>query len=197
MRGASAIGFLLWCGGVVLGWLMLTNYATRPTAAAETAAEWPAEVTLERDPGKATLIIAAHPLCPCTQATVGELAELMALYGESVTTYVLFFEPMDSAEGWAKADLWQRARAIPGVRTIIDRGGRLRDRFGARSSGQTFLYDAQGKLVFAGGVTPSRGHSGDSVGRSAIEGFLATGKISSPTAPVFGCSLVDPSEVSE
>ena len=39
-----------------------------------------------------------------------------------------------------------------------------RQRFGAETSGQTLLYDRDGRLLFSGGTTGSRGHDGDNAG---------------------------------
>ena len=44
-------------------------------------------------------------------------------------------------------------------------------------------------LVFEGGITSSRGHAGDSVGRSALEARLLDSGPADDGAPVFGCSL--------
>jgi hypothetical protein len=57
-------------------------------------------------------------------------------------------------------------------------------------SGQVLAYDGQGRLAFNGGITASRGHEGDSAGRSAVEAMLA-GRRHAATAFVFGCLLFD------
>jgi len=77
---------------------------------------------------------------------------------------------------------------MPGVRLIVDHDGRETDRFGARVSGQTFLYDRDGRLRFSGGVTMSRGHVGANAGTEAIRDVMQ-GRPASATAAVFGCAL--------
>ncbi len=66
-------------------------------------------------------------------------------------------------------------------------------RFGAATSGHVMLYDAAGRLHFSGGITPARGHEGDSLGRDAvidlIEAYRSAGRRCSP---VFGCPLATP-----
>jgi hypothetical protein len=74
----------------------------------------------------------------------------------------------------------------------IDEGGAEARRFGAATSGQALLYDAAGRLVFSGGITPARGHSGDSAGRDAIIRWVERGTAPQKSAFVFGCSLHDP-----
>ena len=48
-----------------------------------------------------------HPHCPCSRASIGELARLMAQAQGRVTAYVLFIKPAGSPEDWENSDLWQ------------------------------------------------------------------------------------------
>jgi hypothetical protein len=61
-------------------------------------------------------------------------------------------------------------------------------RYGAQTSGQAYLYNRGGDLVFSGGLTESRGTEGDSVGMLAIR-ETAADQTCVPTAPVYGCSV--------
>jgi hypothetical protein len=74
------------------------------------------------------------------------------------------------------------------VTVVSDDGGQDADRFGAVVSGQTFLYNAGGRLLFAGGITLGRGHEGDNPGRAAIIEWVTSGH-GARRAPVFGCTL--------
>ena len=135
----------------------------------------------------------AHPQCPCTTASVGELAILMAQAGGKLDAQVFFYLPGYEATSWANTDLWRTASAIPGVRVFEDRRAAVAKSFGSFTSGQTLLYDPAGRLLFKGGITAYRGHSGDNAGRTLITALLR-GEIPAradlPLAtPVFGCSL--------
>jgi hypothetical protein len=105
-----------------------------------------------------------------------------------ITAYVLFVKPSGSADDWEKTDLWQSAANIPGVSVVVDDGAEAL-RFHAVTSGQTALYDVEGRLLFSGGITGSRGHSGDNAGRSAIVSLLNTGEAERTETSVFGCPL--------
>jgi hypothetical protein len=76
---------------------------------------------------------------------------------------------------------------------VADDGGVESQRFGALSSGQALLYGADGRLLFAGGITESRGHQGDNAGESAIAALvLGAGRSGqSSSTPVYGCPLFD------
>jgi hypothetical protein len=62
-------------------------------------------------------------------------------------------------------------------------------RFHAATSGETFLFDASGKLLFQGGVTASRGHEGENIGRSTLTALVLTGQAERDRSVVFGCAL--------
>lgn len=184
-------GGALWLLAIGIGLWMLWNYQNSAGAAGVPPPRWPVNSRVEPVAGQATLVIMAHPHCPCSRASIGELALVMARCQGRVSAYVLFFKPPDFPEGWERTDLWDSAGRIPGVTVLSDEGGIEASRFNAVTSGATMLYDAEGRLLFSGGITASRGHSGDNDGRSAIVA-LATGDAPArPATPVFGCALVD------
>jgi hypothetical protein len=113
----------------------------------------------------------------------------MVRSSDQIDAYVLFLSPAGESEEWTRTDLWSSAARIPGVMTMSDENGREAARFGIATSGGVVLYDQQGKLLFHGGITPARGHEGDSFGRERILSLLATGKADRNDAPVFGCWL--------
>jgi len=85
-------------------------------------------------------------------------------------------------------DIWQKAGDIEGVKVSIVSDDDLHG-YGALTSGQVMLYDAEQKLVFSGGITHGRGHEGDSAGRESIERFLTSGETTVSETPVFGCII--------
>jgi hypothetical protein len=115
----------------------------------------------------------------------------MANCKDKVEAKVLFIKPAGTQEGWEKSDLWHSAAVIPGVTVISDINSTEARLFRAKTSGQTILYDSEGRLQFSGGITGSRGHSGDNVGRSAIVSILTQGVAQRTSSFVFGCSLFD------
>jgi len=195
-RWLIALG-ILWVSGVSVGLWMLADYESTPGAAAVAPGRWPVDSRIERVPGRATLIMLAHPHCPCTRASVGELALLMARAQGLVSAYVLFLAPKGFADDWHQTDLWDSATAIPDVQAMEDDDGQEALRFHAATSGQTLLYDAEGGLMFSGGITDARGHSGDNTGRQAILSLLTTGVADQTQTPVFGCAMRSESTVGD
>jgi hypothetical protein len=113
----------------------------------------------------------------------------MALHKDGMAVIVLFYAPSTEPPDWARTDLWRDAVAIPGVRAIEDRDGAAARLFGAFTSGETLFFGRDGRLAFHGGITPARGHAGDSSGRDAILNLLAGKPSARTSAPVFGCSI--------
>jgi hypothetical protein len=187
----GAIG-LLWLVTVGDGLRTMLNYEDGPAASGASPRTWPAKSGIQRIPGLPTLVVMAHPRCPCTKATVGELAILMAGLQHRVSATVMFVRPDGVPEKWEETGLWDDARQIPGVTVMNDPGGMEAARFGALASGQTMLYDASGNLQFSGGITASRGHSGDNAGRSTIAELVLKGQAERKETPVYGCSLHNP-----
>jgi hypothetical protein len=187
-----AVAGLLWATVVALGASRLWKYEGDAGTPARSPAAWPADTTVSRAPGLPTLVLLTHPWCPCSRATIGELAVLMTQCRGKLTTTVLMLRPDGMPEGWERTDLWASAAAIPGVTVMSDAGGAESRRFGAATSGQALLYAADGRLIFAGGITESRGHRGDNAGRSAITALVlgeAAAPAQAPTTPVYGCPL--------
>ena len=134
-----------------------------------------------------------HPQCVCSRASLTELAEILARADTRPKTYVLFLKPRGFADGWEKTDTWRAAAALPDVTVVRDDEGATAARFGAVTSGQTFLYDAGGRLVFSGGITGSRGHAGDNAGRASVVAILNRREsVLASVTRVFGCSLFAP-----
>lgn len=188
----KGIPYLLWSAGVIAGMLQVMNYEKTPAETVPVAVRWPLETPELHSTTGPTLVVFVHPQCPCTKATVEELAWLVTHVEGRLTVYAFFLTPRVTPEVWRSKDLWNRAQDLPGVRSFKDEDGRIARRFGATTSGQCLLYDKQGRLVFEGGITDGRGHQGDSAGRRAILDVARQKKPEISRASVFGCSLFGP-----
>jgi hypothetical protein len=189
---AWAILATLWLGSTVTGLWVLWAWDNKPGASAQAREQWPADSGLARDHARPTLVMLVHPQCTCSRASLTELAELLARARPLPKTYVLFLKPAGFPDGWEKTDLWRTAAALPGVTVIRDDEGAQAARFGAATSGQTFLYDARGALQFSGGITAARAHAGDNAGRSAVVALITRpGTPQTTRTSVFGCPLFD------
>ncbi len=191
--------FLIACGLVWIlvassGFVVLWNYAASPGRAGTPPGHWPAGARIRPDPSRFALVLAVHPHCPCSRATIGELAVIMTQCHDRVRAHVLVVKPASFSRDWEKTDLWESVSEIPGVSVLCDVGGVEAMRFGAATSGQALLYHPGGALLFSGGITGARGHSGDNPGRIAIVSLITSGVGDRSDSAVFGCALSEQSD---
>ena len=191
-RWLLAVLASVWLACCATGLWVVWAWDNSPGESARAQARWPADSTLTRDPAGPTLVMLVHPQCTCSRASLTELAELLARARPRPRTFVLFLKPAGFAEGWEQTDTWQTATSLPGVTVVRDDQGAQSARFGAATSGQTFLYDARGDLQFSGGITAARAHAGDNAGRRSLVALLnASGAPAASRTSVFGCPLFD------
>ena len=199
--------------GACLCWMNRYN-STPGAAAAVVPSQWPsiADAQVEFGQGERAIVaMFVHPKCPCTRASIAELARLATTCQGSLDVLILLVKPPGTDENWERTDLREKALLIPGARVLPDADGRIAKQFGAVTSGETCFYDRFGQLRFHGGITISRGHHGQNPGRSFIAEHLSkasqeaiSGEVapadsinnqSSVSAvfetPVFGCALFD------
>jgi hypothetical protein len=169
---------------------MLTRYKNTPGEQEGAPVRWPAESRLEPAADRHTLVLFAHPHCPCTHASISELARMMSHFGGRTAVRVVIVRPQGVGKDWDDTELRRRAASVQGATVVLDEDGAEAARFHASVSGFTVLYDAGGELRFAGGITASRGHEGDSFGQRRIAALLSGQTVDRADAPVFGCSLV-------
>jgi hypothetical protein len=196
-RSVLYVVIALWAIGVAGGLIGLVRYTLRPGEAARAPRMWPAESAIAHEAGRPTLVMIAHPKCPCTRASLAELARLLAEGGSAASAHVVFVQPDGASADFVRTDTYARASAIPGVVVHIDKAGVEAGRFGASTSGETLLYDGSGRLIFHGGITDGRGHEGANAGRRRIRELLASGASDRSEAPTFGCELSEQDERGE
>src|SRR5688572_4764193 len=186
-RAILLLSLISWLSLVGVGLWLIWGYQNTPGIAAAPPLQWPTHSLMKPAQDQATLVMLAHPHCPCTRASIGELASIMAHSQGRLSAYVLFVKPAGFSDDWEKTDLWQSASNIPGVKVIPDGEGNEARLFHAATSGQTVLYDRDGRLLFSGGITGSRGHFGDNAGQAAVVSFVNSEVPDQTETLVFGC----------
>jgi hypothetical protein len=185
---------IVWVLLVGLGLWVLLDYESAPGSTGIVAKIWPPASPIHLAGDRLTLVVAAHPHCPCTRASIGELAQIMARAQGKVNAYVLFYKPEGAASGWEDTGLRRSAAAIPGVTVLSDPDGKEAQRLGAETSGHAFLFAPDGRLLFNGGITASRGHSGGNSGESSIIAIANKQGGDRQQTFVFGCALASPTK---
>ncbi len=185
----------MWVLVVAVGVKRVAAYDTTPGAQQPSPPHWPASSRLTPVAGRSTLLMFVHPKCPCSRASLSELNAIMNGDRDHASAIVVFLRPPGAPADWEQVDTWTAAGHVPNATRFVDLDGAEADRFSARTSGQVVLYDADGRLVFAGGITGSRGHAGENVGRQTVLRLLAGASADRAGHAVFGCALWDPKPV--
>lgn len=136
------------------------------------------------------LFVFLHPECPCSRASLAELARI-AERTEGAASMQAFVISDPAFDGSVRSsDPWRRAAAIPGCVVEEDPDGVRARAFGAETSGTILLYARDGTLLFEGGITASRGHEGGNSAADALAERILGRSAEHVATPVFGCSLL-------
>lgn len=187
------VGLGIWLAAVCGGLALLMRYDSRAAQRGPIVLTWPTDTRLAFEPGRPNLLVFAHPRCPCTRATLENLAWEATRWPVQPRARVLLLVPegadLTCASAFADTGLARRAEELPGFEIGFDLGGREAARFGARTSGEVLLFGPTGKLSFAGGLTPSRAHQGPCLGTLALRAALLDPLAEPRFSSVFGCAL--------
>lgn len=186
----TAILIVAWLIALSAGLVSLTRYEQGPGRYGTTVQSWPASSKIQLSHDTFTLVMLVHPRCPCTRASVAELAQVMAHAQGKLKGYVVYLKPPQRGVDWDDTAMLRSAAQIPGVKVVQDLDGVEARRFGAETSGHTLLFDPSERCVFSGGITGSRGHAGDNAGETAIISLVREQATAITKTPVFGCALV-------
>ena len=137
---------VLWVGLALAGLLRLAAFDTAPGPHGPLDAQWPPGAALRLDPRAEgpTLLLFLHGKCPCSQASLSELAEVLARSRVPLRVHVYVYRPATKAEHWTETALWKQARALPGINLHWDDDGDEARRFGALTSGEVLLWAVTG-----------------------------------------------------
>jgi hypothetical protein len=190
-RGKVAGAVMIWTIALVVGGIKLIDYAGRPGLASAAPAVWPGDATEQQPQLRGRLLVFLHPHCPCSRATLANLERTLAHCEGRLDTTLWFVIPREASESWSDTTLRASASHIVDAAVRLDVKGVEAKRFGALTSGHAMLYDPDGRLIFSGGLTPSRGHEGPSNGAASILAWAQRKTLGPAVTPVYGCPLFD------
>jgi hypothetical protein len=182
-------GLAVWFGGLLATFYLVWRYKMSPGPLAEAPETWPEASAVRWSPDVANIVMFAHPQCPCTRASLVELARLADEVRARAKVHVVIIHPDDTPIDFIEGEIANRTAALPNADVIIDHGGKEAERFGAVVSGSTVVYSRDGKLVFRGGLTTARGHEGRGPAHDRILAAIVAAPVDRHDAPTFGCSL--------
>jgi hypothetical protein len=189
-RSLSILVIGIWFVLVVTGFAFLAVYSNTDGAADAPPQDVDfAALSLPTVSGKYHLVMAVHPKCPCTRASINELNRIAAKCGDDLTYSFLIYRPEYETVDWAQSGTVVAVGKMPGAILVPDPSGKIAARLGMKTSGSTVLFDPSGASVFYGGITAARNHEGDNLGSDAVVSFVRNGSADRNHAPVFGCPI--------
>lgn len=155
---------------VVCFFVVLPSVGKDQSFSSGLSADWPDSTKLARPTSTGHLIVFVHPYCPCTRATLKNLDEVLDSTKLPVSIIQLrtaslesVHSPISSIASIASNNGWD---------LILDDEGVEANKFGATTSGECMLFDSEGALLFAGGITASRGHLGNNQGLASLKDLI-------------------------
>lgn len=181
---------LLWAVLVFFGYASMVFYSTATAKCLVTVGQFPPVSAISKSSGL-TLIVFLHPQCPCSMATVSELKGLLAQRNSAcnLRVYAVVSKPSGCSQAFVRGAVLDSLAQVKNVQVLIDDDDVESQRFGAKASGHTLLFDSAGKCLFSGGMTAARGEVGANAGVDALRQYIAGGRDLLNKTPVFGCSL--------
>src|ERR1044071_8344384 len=101
-RLVLATAVAVWAIVVGVGLRTLLLYSQTPGALASPPSAWPSRSPVSLARGRMSLVIFPPPPCPCTRASLGELALILASCPREVEPTVLFYRYEKSPPEWAQ-----------------------------------------------------------------------------------------------
>ncbi|TWT30026.1 thioredoxin domain-containing protein [Blastopirellula retiformator] len=186
-----------WIVAICLVWWNMTAYSFQIDAEPTPIEVWPAVADIPLAADRPTVLLFLHPRCPCSVASLAELEQAIAATPSDLrpNVQVVATVPQEYDASWTDTKTMARSENLPGASVFVDVGGHESQKFGAASSGHVMAFAPSGELLYSGGVTHSRGHEGDNVGRASLVRVLSDASDQSHVAaelPAFGCRLFLP-----
>lgn len=194
----SIIGF--WVIGTGFFIKSKIDFSFTPGKSSQFKSDFPMQSTLSVIPSKYNLYVFIHPKCGCSVATLDNLKSLahkQSYLSDLMQIHVILYDPSESPKDWLDSqtvkDIQSWASQYP---VIVKHDKSLQEfkLFDAQTSGQSFLFDQNRRLVFSGGLTEERGHAGPSSSVNYILSVLSNKQSSTNqrlpaafTTDTFGC----------
>lgn len=178
----------LWIFVILAGVSALARFAYVPGDAANAPKSWPILTRLPAPANRPEILVFLHPKCGCSQATLRNLETMLPEIGEKAVVK-LVLNDLGDPKLLEESRAFSTAKTLKNITLVVDHNGFETNAFEVKTSGQVMLYDESGRLVFAGGLTPFRGHEGVSEGELSIVKWLNQRDMTWKTTSVFGCAM--------
>src|SRR5687768_13393663 len=105
MKRGWLLAFLIWWALIVGGYGLLFRYSFAVGKASPAPRSIPSSLAASVPLMKPQLFVALHPHCPCSRATVSELAKILTRATNSSDVTLLIFKPANEPDAWMEGTL--------------------------------------------------------------------------------------------
>src|SRR5436305_10790590 len=104
-KKAWVLAVLLWLGVIAAGYSFLLHYSFAAGKTIAAPAAIPPAMAPQGVSRKAQLFLALHPHCPCSRATLRELAKILTRAPAGAEVTVLMYKPNKQSDRWMEGGL--------------------------------------------------------------------------------------------
>src|SRR4051812_37257017 len=90
----------IWIGGLATGFATLEHYAATAGQAHPIDARGIEFLQRQQHAGRGLLVMAVHPRCPCTDASLAELGDLLARGHGACDALIVQYQPSEPSPDW-------------------------------------------------------------------------------------------------
>ena len=189
----NPINFILisvWLIAISTGLYFLYQYQNKNGELGTSSSHWIESSNIHFEENKNNVLMFLHPYCPCSRASLNELAKILSHKIKPSTVKIILAKPESKDSNWVyESPLYKITKEL-NFQSLIDKNSHESKLFEAKTSGLVLIFNKDKKLMFRGGITDSRGHEGDNKGAQKALTILQS--ISSQSLEeffVFGCEI--------
>lgn len=193
MKPSVFLPSLIWIAIVATGVARFHQYERAPGSQRPVPGLWPDASEIHLNENAFTVVMFAHPRCPCTISSLDEFKALRSCLPGRFE--IRFWMPENADKNWTDAPLCQRAQGIPNISVNPDINGIEARRFSALTSGHVVVFRPDRSCAYSGGLTTGRGQSNAGLSGFRVCAILKEQGLGRSNPPVFGCPLFDANDV--
>jgi hypothetical protein len=140
--------------------------------------------------GQRVLFFFIHPKCSCTLASIDEFKDLLKDEYKDIKIVAIVSTRSSVDNEFMYSESTNLIKELNQVEIFYDIGAIETQKLGIKTSGHLLFYDSLGNLLYSGGITVSRGHRGESVGKMELSRRMkSSNNYQKYMADAYGCGF--------
>ena len=110
----------IWCALLAYGGASLWRHTWTPGSVGDAPSDWPVASRIPRATDAYTMLLFAHPQCPCVRTSLDELARVVGEHPENVRPVVVIYHPTRQGAEWSNEFQREVADQAPSALIVDD-----------------------------------------------------------------------------